>query len=161
MEGWPRCDQSAVGGCEYCHSRVLSRCICGIVPSCWWHGSSLSISSYLIISYTYFLFILQKDFDVVAKNTLFRLGFLSPYGLSSVLTHVVTPLLFLGPLFCSYLRQELPFQRNWMWQTHVVARFLSIHGLRNYLIVSTLRFPYSMFLICFCYIGSNDGRNCV
>jgi len=75
-----------------------------------------------------------QDFDVVAKNTLFRLGFLSPFGLSSVLAHVVTPLLFLGPLFCSYLRQELPFQRNWMWQTHVVARFLSIHGLRNYLI---------------------------
>jgi len=70
-----------------------------------------------------------KDFNIATKDTLLRLGFLPPFGSSA---HFVTPLLFLGPLFGSYLRRELPFQRNWMWETHVVARYLSVHGLRNY-----------------------------
>jgi len=70
-----------------------------------------------------------KDFNIAAKDTLLRLGFLPPFGSSA---HFVTPLLFLGPLFGSYLRRELPLQRNWMWETHVVARYLSVHGLRNY-----------------------------
>lgn len=66
------------------------------------------------------------------KYTLLRLGFLPPSGLSSVLAHLTTPLLFFGPLFCSYLRRELPFQRNWLWEIHVAARYLSVNGLRNY-----------------------------
>jgi len=66
------------------------------------------------------------------KNTLIRLGFLTPFGLSAGLAHLVTPLLFLGPLYGSYLRGELPFQRNWMWETHIENRFFSVHGLRNY-----------------------------
>jgi len=73
-----------------------------------------------------------NDFDVAVKYTLLRLGFLPSFGLSASLAHLVTPLLFLGPLFGSYLRQELPFQRNWMWETHVVARYFSVYGLRNY-----------------------------
>ncbi|KAF8802202.1 hypothetical protein BYT27DRAFT_7197287 [Phlegmacium glaucopus] len=73
-----------------------------------------------------------KGIDAVAQDTLLRLGLLPQFGLSAGLAHLITPLLFLGPLFCSYLRRELPFQRNWMWETHVMARFLSVHGLRNY-----------------------------
>ncbi|KAF8148226.1 hypothetical protein B0H34DRAFT_785703 [Crassisporium funariophilum] len=46
----------------------------------------------------------------------------------------VTPLLFLGPLFASYLGGELPFQRNWAYATHVRARFFSLQGVRNYML---------------------------
>ena len=95
------------------------------------------------------------------KYTLLRLGLLPSFGLSASLAHLVTPLLFLGPLFGSYLRGELPLQRNWMWETHVVARYLSVHGLRNYWIVNNLVFLSSISLMFSCAIGSTYGRNCV
>ena len=104
----------------------------------------------------YFYFIFFQDVNFAAKYTLIRLGFLPSLDLSGGLVHLVTPLLFLGPLFCSCLRQELPFQRNWMWETHISARYLSVHGLRNYWIVSK---PFSRFFfilrcrdIVLCYI---------
>jgi len=79
-----------------------------------------------------------KNLDIATEATLLRIGFpssiLNPLNLrlSDILPHLVTPVLFLGPLFGAYLGKQLPGQRNWMWQSHVEARFLSLQGIRNY-----------------------------
>ena len=114
--------------------RVLSGCV--------YSSSIVSMerqmyASFPAISYT----------DFCYRILMLRLGFLPPFCLSASLAHLVTPLLFLGPLFGSYLRGELSFQRNWMWETHVVARYLSVHGLRNYWFVNNLIFLSSISLM--------------
>ncbi|KIM36558.1 hypothetical protein M413DRAFT_449099 [Hebeloma cylindrosporum] len=79
-----------------------------------------------------------QTLDIVLEATLLRLGFpsLNPFAFHfnarTLLPHLVTPMLFLGPIFTGYLGGELPGQRNWMWRTHIVARFFRIQGLRNY-----------------------------
>ena len=82
------------------------------------------------------------------EATFLRLGFpsLNPFAFQfntrTLLPHLVTPILFLGPVFTGYLGGELPGQRNWMWRTHVVARFFRIQGFRNYCIVGCLCILY-------------------
>ncbi|CAA7266053.1 unnamed protein product [Cyclocybe aegerita] len=82
--------------------------------------------------------------DIAIEATFLRLGLFFfvqlPQSLQSlianplpnILPHLVAPVLFLGPLYGSFLGGELPGQRNWFWRTHVVARFCSIQGIRNY-----------------------------
>jgi len=72
-----------------------------------------------------------------AHATLRRLGFLSPgsllpFDIWSYSAHFVTPILFLGPLFGSFLGGQLPWQKNWSWNTHVHLKFFSIQGIRDY-----------------------------
>jgi len=79
-----------------------------------------------------------QTFDIILEATFLRLGFPSlrlltfKFDTRTLLPHLVTPVLFLGPIFSGYLGGELPGQRNWMWQTHVIARFFRIQGIRNY-----------------------------
>ena len=53
-----------------------------------------------------------------------------------ILPHLVTPVLFLGPLYAMYLGQGLPFQKFWYLEAQK-AKFLSLTGLRTYIAVST------------------------
>ncbi|KAF6749405.1 hypothetical protein DFP72DRAFT_970461 [Ephemerocybe angulata] len=47
---------------------------------------------------------------------------------SSLLPHLITPILFLGPLYATYLQQTLPFQKFWFPK----QKFLNLIGLRTY-----------------------------
>ncbi|KAF8959177.1 hypothetical protein BDZ97DRAFT_1667489 [Flammula alnicola] len=82
-----------------------------------------------------------RNLDIALEATLLRLGFPLPSSFTlselilgrNVYAHLVTPILFLGPLFgSSFLGKELPGQRNWTWRSHIVQRFFSIQGVRNY-----------------------------
>jgi len=52
-----------------------------------------------------------------------------------ILPCLVTPALFLGPLYARYLGSELPFMANWSVQTYVVDIFCNWIGFRNYVVV--------------------------
>ncbi|KAF9524127.1 hypothetical protein CPB83DRAFT_861789 [Crepidotus variabilis] len=79
--------------------------------------------------------------EIATDATLLRLGFyplslsINPYqllDLRSYSPHFVTPVLFIGPLLGSFLGGQLPGQRNWYWQSHIIARFFGLQGARNY-----------------------------
>lgn len=55
--------------------------------------------------------------------------------LDSIYPHLVTPVLFLGPLYAKYLGSTLPFQKLWTFETNVVKKFGSWQGARNFLLV--------------------------
>ncbi|KAH7927647.1 Abi-domain-containing protein [Leucogyrophana mollusca] len=67
----------------------------------------------------------SSAFDI----TVAHLGF----KLSPIYPLLVTPLLFLGPLYGRYLAEALPLQRYWTFKHDVVFFFLSIRGIRNYI----------------------------
>lgn len=56
-----------------------------------------------------------------------------------ILPHLVTPILFTGPLFGMYLGEQLPFQSRFSSQNDVVNKFMSWIGIRNYTMVSPSR----------------------
>ncbi|SJX66511.1 related to CAAX prenyl protease 2 [Sporisorium reilianum f. sp. reilianum] len=62
-----------------------------------------------------------------------------PRYLALLATHLLSPLvltalLFLGPLYTCYLDAELPFQRHFSYTRHVVDRFTSLAGVRNFVV---------------------------
>ena len=72
--------------------------------------------------------------DTTFDATLLRLGLPLSFSFSfdGVWAHLVVPALFFGPLFASALSRELPLQRHWRWRAHVVDRFCTMQGVRNY-----------------------------
>ncbi|KAG5642986.1 hypothetical protein DXG03_001802 [Asterophora parasitica] len=54
--------------------------------------------------------------------------------MDSLYPHLVTPVLFIGPLYAMFLRQELPLQAHWSFHEDVISKFLSWQGIRNYLL---------------------------
>ncbi|KAG0701897.1 CAAX protease self-immunity-domain-containing protein [Suillus ampliporus] len=82
------------------------------------------------------VFIMMKNFNRdheihnLTANAWRRLGF----TWSNVLPLLITPLLYVGPLYVQFLEKTLPFQEDWNFQDDVLFRFLSIIGLRNYLV---------------------------
>ncbi|KAG6917169.1 hypothetical protein DXG01_003605 [Tephrocybe rancida] len=73
-------------------------------------------------------------FGVTLETMIARLGF-KTYRLDMdlILPHLVTPVLFFGPLFGMYLGQHLPFQARYSLQVDVVDKFTSWVGIRNYI----------------------------
>ena len=67
--------------------------------------------------------------------TVLRLGFKIDLDLKSLYPHLVTPVLFLGPIYAKYLAGYLPSQRYWTFQNDVMSRFFCWQGARNYLFV--------------------------
>lgn len=55
---------------------------------------------------------------------------------ASILSHFITPLLFLGPLYGQFVRGTLPGQCNWSFREDILSFLFSVTGIRNYLIVS-------------------------
>ncbi|KAJ3572907.1 hypothetical protein NP233_g2778 [Leucocoprinus birnbaumii] len=45
--------------------------------------------------------------------------------------HLITPLLFLGPLYATYLSNVLPGQKYWSWEMNVRRELFSWQGIRN------------------------------
>jgi len=56
----------------------------------------------------------------------------------SIRPHLVTPLLFLGPLYACFLGGHLPFQHSWTFRDNLLPVFCTWPGLRNHVLV---RFP--------------------
>lgn len=60
-----------------------------------------------------------------------RLG-LTLFEDHSPLPYLVTPILYLGPLYATFLDSKLPFQSGWSWGHDVVPVFSTWVGIRNY-----------------------------
>ena len=59
--------------------------------------------------------------------------------------YLVTPVLFLGPLYGLYLSRDLPFMAHWTFNEQVKGR-LNWIGIRNYIVVSASPpKPYELF----------------
>ncbi|KAJ3545754.1 hypothetical protein NMY22_g2312 [Coprinellus aureogranulatus] len=71
----------------------------------------------------------SKSMSEVLKLTQVHLGF--NFG-SSILPHLVTPVLFLGPLYAMYLGEDLPFQENWSLDIEQ-KKLTSWIGIRTYI----------------------------
>ncbi|KAF8875282.1 hypothetical protein BD779DRAFT_1563720, partial [Infundibulicybe gibba] len=70
--------------------------------------------------------------ETALGTTATRLGFTLPVlSMDSIYPHLITPALFLGPLYARFLNKSLLFQRRWTYR-EFSARFLSWQGLRNY-----------------------------
>ena len=50
----------------------------------------------------------------------------------SLLPYLVTPILYLGPLYATFLDSKLPFQSGWSWGRDVLPVFNTWVGIRNY-----------------------------
>ncbi|RDB15264.1 putative CAAX prenyl protease 2 [Hypsizygus marmoreus] len=72
-------------------------------------------------------------FEMALDTTIARLGFRIYFDSDMIFPHLVTPVLFLGPLYAGYLGGHLPLQRNWSFKTDVISKFISWQGVRNYL----------------------------
>ncbi len=82
---------------------------------------------------------ISQNVSELIRSTLVRLGFvesLSLKGLTeSILPCLITPLLFLGPLYVAFLSETLPGQRRWSLKWSFMPMVKSWEGLRNYLFV--------------------------
>ncbi|KAI0353885.1 Abi-domain-containing protein [Trametes cingulata] len=81
---------------------------------------------------------LHKDPLAAFKSTLARLGltldFTSASRLSILLPCLVTPALFLGPLYVAWLCETLPLQRRWSVRGDLLPIFTTWIGVRNYIV---------------------------
>ncbi|KXN82274.1 putative CAAX prenyl protease 2 [Leucoagaricus sp. SymC.cos] len=62
-------------------------------------------------------------------DLLIRLGFVSNW--KTILPHLLAPLLFLGPLYASWLAETLPWQKYWSWELNVKREVFTWIGIRN------------------------------
>ncbi|KAF5315246.1 hypothetical protein D9619_007505 [Psilocybe cf. subviscida] len=78
----------------------------------------------------------RRNLDISLEAALVRLGFMPPaLSITSILPHLVTPVLFLGPLFASgFLARQLPLMKHFSWKGFFSARLGNIYGLRNYIV---------------------------
>ncbi|KAF8719102.1 hypothetical protein AX14_011437 [Amanita brunnescens Koide BX004] len=75
----------------------------------------------------------KEGFLDAMEATAPRLG-LAMYPIRLALTpHMITPLLFSGPLYAMYLDGTLPFMSNWSYDSDVSYKFFSWQGIRNYI----------------------------
>ncbi|KAH7913367.1 CAAX protease self-immunity-domain-containing protein [Hygrophoropsis aurantiaca] len=93
---------------------------------------SVSIATFLCCAGVFVMMwhLVDGDVELALNNTFTHLGlkYISIYPL------LVTPLLFLGPLYGRYLFQSLPLQQRWSFKTDVISFFFSIRGIRNYIL---------------------------
>ncbi|KAH7885150.1 CAAX protease self-immunity-domain-containing protein [Phlebopus sp. FC_14] len=64
------------------------------------------------------------------RSTIAHLG-IAP---TAIQPHLITPTLFLGPLYAHFLLGTLPFQKNWSFHDDVLCFLFSITGIKNYII---------------------------
>lgn len=103
-----------------------------------------------------FLSIVQTASEARA-DTLKRLGFTAPHP---VVAHLITPVLFLGPLYAMSLYRTLPFQKLYNLNNVTWIHFKSLLGIRTYVVVSgLLRFVDVYRLIA--VAGAYYRRGCV
>jgi len=74
----------------------------------------------------------EGSFRIALDTTAARLG-LTIFNDHSFYPHLVTPILFLGPLYATYLYGKLPFQSQWSLRGNVFPVFCTWPGVRNYI----------------------------
>lgn len=55
--------------------------------------------------------------------------------------HLITPVLFFGPLYATWLSRTLPGQTFWSWEEHVNQNLWTWQGIRNVLVVRLITLP--------------------
>ncbi|EAU80912.2 hypothetical protein CC1G_03088 [Coprinopsis cinerea okayama7 len=104
-------------------------CCLGVVALVWWRSdlevelSNLGPVLYLSCSYLGFKWDFPSDFNWSSWSDISALG-----------PHVVVPVLFLGPLYATYLDGTLPGQQFWSLDEHVFDKYFSLMGLRTYIL---------------------------
>ena len=58
-------------------------------------------------------------------------------GQAALLSCLIAPVLYAGPLYTLYLSQALPFQKYWNLQYKMTTLFWTWQGLRNHIVVYT------------------------
>ncbi|EJD48336.1 hypothetical protein AURDEDRAFT_61361 [Auricularia subglabra TFB-10046 SS5] len=71
----------------------------------------------------------ERHRDLALRTTIELLGF--PPEREIVRAHLLTPLLYAGPLYVSYLERTLPFQARWSWRSCVRPIYATWEGARN------------------------------
>jgi len=74
----------------------------------------------------------QGSYRVALETTAARLG-LSVFDDHSFYPYLVTPVLYLGPLYATYLYRKLPLQSQWSAREDVYPVFFTWPGVRNYI----------------------------
>ncbi|KAI0320264.1 hypothetical protein OF83DRAFT_1105866 [Amylostereum chailletii] len=74
----------------------------------------------------------EEPFFTRFHATALRLGLM--LKVEDALAYLVTPALFLGPLYARFIGHELPFMRNWSVRTHILNIFGTWQGARNFII---------------------------
>lgn len=98
------------------------------------------------------------------KATAPRLGLAMPSAWPPLTPHLITPLLFSGPLYAMYLAGTLPFMSNWSYELDVSYKFFTWQGIRNYIMVNR---SYSSWLALLTLLplllstGANHRRACI
>ena len=75
------------------------------------------------------------------KATAPRLGLSMHPAWLPLTPHLITPLLFSGPLYAMYLAGTLPFMSNWSYELDVSYKFFTWQGIRNYIMVNRSHSP--------------------
>jgi hypothetical protein len=75
--------------------------------------------------------IAQKT-ELTIDTVLARLGL--TYNTHYPLSHLPILLLFIGPIYCASLAENLPLQRHWNFSTHLLPLFGSWQGVRNFIV---------------------------
>jgi len=75
-----------------------------------------------------------NGFDAALETTFVRIGLNPDMDWVSLFPHLVTPVLFIGPLYARYVGGSLPFQRDWTFREDFVLNFISWQGARNYVL---------------------------
>jgi len=72
-----------------------------------------------------------QNASLAFDSTMARLG-LTLFEDHSMLPYLVTPVLYLGPLYATFLDAKLPFQSRWSWDRDMLPVFKTWVGIRNY-----------------------------
>ncbi|KAG7445568.1 Abi-domain-containing protein [Guyanagaster necrorhizus] len=93
-----------------------------------------AVVSSTVVSCLVVYWVRLKAFSTASEaraDTLERLGFTAPHP---VVAHLITPVLFLGPLFAMSLYRTLPFQKMFNRNNSAWNAFYSIIGLRTFVV---------------------------
>jgi prenyl protein peptidase len=72
----------------------------------------------------------KNSISITLESSFTRLGL--TFDDLSIYPYLVTPILFMGPLYAHYLSETLPFQAKWSIKHDLIPTFMSWQGVRNY-----------------------------
>ncbi|EIM88052.1 uncharacterized protein STEHIDRAFT_55231 [Stereum hirsutum FP-91666 SS1] len=94
--------------------------------------ASVTLSTLAVCSYVYLIFRSNEAPDSAWTWTYPRLGFI--WHPSLIWPCLITPALYLGPLYAQYLSKELPLMAHWSYREHIADTFFHWRGCRNFLV---------------------------
>ncbi|KAG9315518.1 CAAX protease self-immunity-domain-containing protein, partial [Chiua virens] len=90
----------------------------------------IAVSIATVICCAAVFILIRSELGSTSCTTVIHLGLTT----TTILPHLIVPLLFLGPLYALFTRESLPGQCNWSFQQDFLSSFFTISGLRNYFI---------------------------